>query len=1605
MTKHHFWYHLVTNSFSKMAIPTKKGKIDPKFKSAMVLINRMMQEKLASDRKDRDKTKRKAREVKKKTNSGGYEPQGFLDSLQQFCTLPDAISGLTNTANDVGNSQNVRDLVNSFKDISANLSRLSSDGLKATVDVDISSLTRLFDTIWENRKTVALWLLTGVIISLYVAGASRSVISTLVGIATVVAVVYGKEHVRPLWTQFLDVFNGYFAPGGQIVAQSGDDVSTLMRLGALLGFKSCVGEVKDSFVSNFFDEFWEKFKAFPSQSRKMDEIFTFYSKFFQDLLNSFSETVGCSKRFSFAMDLYPESTKLISEVELFIRDTLECQHVMVSETAAMCQSYLCKLSTHIQDMTSDLKWSGMRVIVVQLQSRLRTLAADLELRGAGKTVSRVPPEAHIFHGESGIGKSFMLTTLTIAGLYTIFRNSPQALRQLDAKQYRDFYFPIAATSKHWEGYRNQPIVHMDEMGSQRDVAGIDPAVSSIDKCMRMMNDAVFPLEMANLEMKGRVEFDSALFLGTTNVKAFTDFKSITNPEAFCRRFQGWDVKVHTQYGYEYTDGENSWTRPKPVDQLRIQLEEEGKSEEEIQDFFMHSGFLYFRRRSTIARPGEYVDSKIYTLVDVIDCICDLLEKREAAKVVKRDHINGLTSFYKARLMKRQTTPGAWQPQSAECECMACHGEAWAFWDDQEFLDRNFPDLDICRDDVNASWWRTYCRAGWESIESDNPLWSDCSYVCYRQLYVDKMREKASLQELFFTAGANLRIKHFVQNRSILAKLRSGFVRHVAPLIVEFTVAFVAITGVSKLCRWIFGNDENYEAQALCDLNAQEVIGSTLRRNTWHISDDTRKRCGYGIFIHDRIFLVPQHFRWRWKKQFEDSSADRYVHLNRVGDGVDSPQRSIPITELISNDNCFFPYGEDADLVAIYIRLKTIPRMPTLRNSFARENAILRKGFCALPRVNRETSDYAIVSCPYVPAQDRTYTIGDDNLVHNEKCITYSFKTVNGDCGLPIAIQDVHSTQKLAGIHVAGVPSIGKGLAIIFSKEKCDATIAHFEKSFFLVESQMSTEPKVIMDDTVGWNDLFVDESQPRVGKTNLCWLKPTPGPVTTAIRPSSLFKRIKGEGVDTKPARLRSFRSKDGLIIDPIMLAESKYHLEVKPIDTMTLDLSVVQCLRSMFIDSPNDCHELLPPRVLTDEEMVVGIVGVDGCDPIPRGTSAGYPHCTFLPDKGKRALYGSEGDYTLDSPAALEVLAEVHRTIDLAKKGVRRKFVSKIFPKDERLNSAKVDGGKVRLIMAINIVLALCIRRSYGSLTAWLVRNRIGNGFAIGVNVYQEADMIVSYLGTESRIIAGDFSNFDGHLPYDIMTAYNELATAYFDDEGSDEWRVREVLMEDLANSRHLTRDGHVVEWVGSNPSGNPLTTVMNTFSNLILIRLAALKILGLEGPNSWSFLKEFDKHLRVLCYGDDNLIAVMPGSRYWNVFNQATFTEAFASMGFKYTDETKGLQSVASDRRLVGQVAFLKRTILETNIISGKRYCMALSYETIKEMVQWRKRHDIHEEDVKRNVQNALEELSLHSRAFFEEKAAPILEACKEVWGYVPYPHTYDLCQVAAHSRASAW
>jgi hypothetical protein len=1512
---------------------------------------------------------------------------------------------------------------------------IADRGIDVSVDHDINipTLDQIFNWLTSNSDTIGfLVCIIAIIISVKM-NVSQGVIAILVVVATYLCRKYYKD-LFPNWEQIVSAFTG-----SEVKPQMMEGNQWIV---GLLSLFVC-GSYHYGNQNKMFKEFMKSKKDFDNMrwsSATLNESVGSILGWIQDKLNWLLKKVGCDLEFAFGTDEYPQVTELSKEIQEFIKVDALDKGIAVEVAIQQSRAFSLRIDSLILKHKADKDFSGCNRILNHLRQKLEIFDNHLDMRGAGRSVTRVPPKFFLFIGKPGIGKAFLTRVLTKKVLYSMYKDHPDVLDRLDRDQDRDYVFTRNTTAKHWEGYYNQPVVILDEVGMQRDVAGSSTEENEYSSVIKMVNSVPYPLTMANLELKGKIEFDSSFILGTTNNTQF-QIESITNSSAYDRRVIKFEVEVNPKYGREVRDGNETYFRP-DFDLMR----DEGKTSEWIG----LCKFLRFRERSSLFRGGY--DGDWIDLDELFGRVDHEIEDRTREHNVRWMHNADLNSYFRKDLDKPSSraqtpTPGSFyaqngretptleiDPQSSRCPgpitcaCLACTREGPV---DARTVDDNT--FKWYADNLGFSDWETLKRVFWRSyyvgVCSNSGV--DTPPGCVQKFLIDyhvrgHLSSKPpsgcainimsihgtevglatctpkSMYPMEFIEKAKQKLKKIIKGVSALAAF-SGLLS----VIYKFLPGFSVFGSIDCADLDNLQKINNFSPQVV-DLNAHEVLNTIMRRSVYMIGDTDYPIKGFGFFIVDNIFVIPKHFMIIWELRAK-TNPEMEVFLRRVGDGINHQIITIPLGSFMAMSR--FNYG-DRDLVCIRIGSGYVHRHRDIRQYLMNRANVKLQGEVYFPLFDQDKFSYVDnLSCPYKIISSLPYKCeGRSKVFENNFNMGYAAPTRYGDCGLPLVIKDPTTrADKMFGYHVAG--NGGMGVAAPFSIEDYDVAVAFFSQSEGIVVSQFKTTADVMLDLNNNVGKLTLDDlkspplSKAIPGKVNLAYVDPVIVPTSTSILPSPLNGKIEGAEPKTKPVWLRPFGKGEDRK-DPVKISTAKYHKTIGKIDLDMLD-ECVDLYNDLLFNSPLvRYNENVPRGTLPYEQAVAGIPGVIGLDGLPRSTSPGYPWVALVSGKGKTSFFGSEGPYEFGSDDEVKLRAAVENIMNNAYDGVRLTHVFSDFPKDERMLIFKVDEGKARKISGSALDFTVVIRMSFGAFNQFMIENRIYNQCAVGVNVFSsEWDNIADYLGQDSIFIAGDFSNYDGSLPYCLMVRFLESARLYYNDAGSREDMARTVLFEDLANSKHLL-DGVIYEWVGSNSSGNPLTTVLNSWCNNILLRYATMLQLKehYDHPAALKIMWKMDEFVRFCTYGDDNVIALRRGHPMSTYLSQEGYTKAFASMGLKYTDEFKG-SGVVKEGRTLSEINFLKRSWKKTSIMPSRNYLSALSIDTILESIQWTKKKDYDLQAVKDNVVIMLQELSQHEEQIFDEYAPKIVAACRENMNFVPMPHRYRQCQMMVLARDTSF
>lgn len=608
-------------------------------------------------------------------------------------------------------------------------------------------------------------------------------------------------------------------------------------------------------------------------------------------------------------------------------------------------------------------------------------------------------------------------------------------------------------------------------------------------------------------------------------------------------------------------------------------------------------------------------------------------------------------------------------------------------------------------------------------------------------------------------------------------------------------------------------------------------------------------------------------------------------------------------------------------------------------------------------------------------------------------INYRIRTANGNCGSPF-FTTVNGVEKIVSLHVAGRSGTGFAWGAIVYKEDIEAAL----KAFYKNNKDLAVHaPR----DTIDQQGSFAKMARAKpaegmsFGHPVLCTVRAPAMPVRTKLVHSPIFAALREYSPGMAPALLVPTKV-NGEMVYPMEMAQKGYGSRSCFPSRVSMDV-VVDSVFATLMETikPNEME--LRTNVSTVEAICPGPAW-EHLRSMPRKTSAGFPYCLEYKG-GKTEVFGTGEQYEFSGDKSFALFAEVSRLEDLMVEGKRPLLACMSFLKDERRPFDRVLSGKTRLISATNMAFTIICRKYTMGFVHFLTRGKIDNGLAVGCNPYSgDWDHIAAKHGYRSdscshaATCAGDYSGFDKLLSVYIIERFGDLLDMHYGTKDVRAAKLRRAIITELCMSRHVVGET-LVQWCGSNPSGNFLTALLNSCSNMMMSRHSQLMLhmkfnkipKTLSNLNSCCF-ELFNgprKLIETTNYGDDmltSLLALLRADLAWfgheNLANQL-----MEDFGITYTDETKGKRGFADVRRL-GECAFLKRgfELNGSSFQTRGKWFAPLELSTIVESIRWTKEHDKDRKFWIGNVRDMLEELSLHNRSIYETYGAIIVSSLRD-------------------------
>lgn len=564
---------------------------------------------------------------------------------------------------------------------------------------------------------------------------------------------------------------------------------------------------------------------------------------------------------------------------------------------------------------------------------------------------------------------------------------------------------------------------------------------------------------------------------------------------------------------------------------------------------------------------------------------------------------------------------------------------------------------------------------------------------------------------------------------------------------------------------------------------------------------------------------------------------------------------------------------------------------------------------------------------------------------------HSNLSVKGDCGA-IAIAESINGYFISGLHCAG--SAGGGTRIIFTQLSQEIFDGHTPPIVTLTDPDI---PRYI-------------QGSSKSGKLGPCG-------------PKGLHNWCEGHAVPLGSYPSRSTHSSHtvrSIICDeveeafdmkipytaPLMNAIKEDGEWKNPFAVATRQLSTsiphfkdedVLLVKDAYVKDLLKTTEWLADVGTVDISIAVnGIVGDTYINRIPMNTSGGF----YFP--GNKRKYFKEvwiNEELFQTPD--QDIVDMVNSIELNYLNGERAFpVFQGSLKDEPVSYAKREQGKTRVFTACDVAFTIVVRKQFIKISKAFMINNFITESAVSMNCYSEAwERVFEYLTEhgEDRVGAGDHRSFDKDMTSAwVLAAFDVLITLRKEVgqlSSKDELICRGIATDIAFPVVNMNAD--LIQFFGSNPSGQPLTIIVNGIINSFYMRFAYHKA---DFP-----LSTFKKNVNLLTVGDDNIF-----NSKLDDFNHTVIAKILGNYGLQYTMADKESESVPFIS--IYDADFLKRTFrhLEGTVVAPlaldsifKSLCMIVRKGNISD-----------EEQLAQSYSAARREWSLHGKEVFERNCS---------------------------------
>nr|QJI53476.1 MAG: putative nonstructral polyprotein [Riboviria sp.] len=385
--------------------------------------------------------------------------------------------------------------------------------------------------------------------------------------------------------------------------------------------------------------------------------------------------------------------------------------------------------------------------------------------------------------------------------------------------------------------------------------------------------------------------------------------------------------------------------------------------------------------------------------------------------------------------------------------------------------------------------------------------------------------------------------------------------------------------------------------------------------------------------------------------------------------------------------------------------------------------------------------------------------------------------------------------------------------------------------------------------------------------------------------------------------------------------------------------------------------------------------------EPMNLKSSNGFPYTLAGVMKGTDIyqVIDAEQIEIVDEEAHLFLRAKVEEKLKLANAGKRTLSIWKNCLKSETRPLAKIKKPKTRLFVAAPREITIAFRQLFGKYKAIWTEKRERFWHSVGINpASPDWNNLALSLQNFPNKLDEDFEAFDKREVFEFIQAVGFIICETIRRVSDDgHFVARQVLWDEITHTICASRSSIIMKKNG-NPSGNPLTTVLNSWINMMYHWYVFRKVTKRHE------LSQFNKHVFFRSFGDDVVQAY--SNDIASEYNFPSIKQTMLDIGQIVTlgDKTQNFKE-----KDIYSLQYLKRKFMVST--DDQFWVAPLLTESIEGMFNFSSIADNDVDTWVVAINESLLEASLHGREYYHHFRMSLLQHIRTKEFRTAYPLLY--------------